>query len=156
MPSHYLNQCWNIINWIPRNKLQLNLNRNLYIFIQENAFENVIWKMAAILVQPQCVKGGKITNKEYKGQVFLAYQFHIKAQLAHLKKTRCNKVIRKTLSSQIIGLQEQFFNPYNTHIISLVLGICLFVTTKKWTEVLCSHWEQKTWCMLHLQQIHNL
>ena len=34
--SYYLNQWWNII--------------------QENAFENVVWKMAAILSQPQCVK----------------------------------------------------------------------------------------------------
>ena len=31
------------------------LNQNLYIFIQENAFENV-WKMAFILSRPQCVK----------------------------------------------------------------------------------------------------
>ena len=30
------------------------LNRNVYIFIQENAFEN-IWKMAAILSRPQYV-----------------------------------------------------------------------------------------------------
>ena len=28
-----------------------------YIFIQENAFENVVWKMAAILSRPQCVNG---------------------------------------------------------------------------------------------------
>ena len=55
-PSHYLNQCWNIANWTLRNKLQWNLNRNSYIFIQENAFENVFWKMAAILSWPQCVK----------------------------------------------------------------------------------------------------
>ena len=27
-----------------------------HIFIEENAFENVVWKMAAILSQPQCVK----------------------------------------------------------------------------------------------------
>ena len=33
----------------------LNLNRNSYIFIQENAFENVVWKMAAILSRPGCV-----------------------------------------------------------------------------------------------------
>ena len=32
-----------------------NLNRNLYIFIQENAFEYVLWKMAAILSWPQLV-----------------------------------------------------------------------------------------------------
>ena len=39
--KHYLNQCWNIVNWTLGKKLQWNLNRNLYIFIQENAFENV-------------------------------------------------------------------------------------------------------------------
>ena len=48
MPSHYLNHCWNIVNLTLGNKLQWNLNRNEYIFIQDNAFENVVWKMAAI------------------------------------------------------------------------------------------------------------
>ena len=38
------------------NKLQWNLYRNSYIFIHENAFENVVWKMVAILSRPQCVK----------------------------------------------------------------------------------------------------
>ena len=56
MPSHYLNQSWYIVNWTLRNKLQWNLNRNSYIFIQENAFENIVWKMASILPRPQCVK----------------------------------------------------------------------------------------------------
>ena len=51
--SHYLIQCWDIVNWTLRNKLQWNFNRNSKIFIQENAFKNVIWKMAAILSQPQ-------------------------------------------------------------------------------------------------------
>ena len=54
-PSHYLNQCWIIVNWTLANKLQWNFNRNSFIFIQENAFQNVVWKMAAILSQPQCV-----------------------------------------------------------------------------------------------------
>ena len=54
-PSRYLNQCWNIVNWTIGNKFQWNMNRNSYIFIQENAFENVVWKMAAILSRPQCV-----------------------------------------------------------------------------------------------------
>ena len=58
MPSHYLNQCWNIVTRTPGNNLQWNLNRNLYIFIQKNAFENVVWKMAAILSRPQWVKEG--------------------------------------------------------------------------------------------------
>ena len=47
--SHYLNQGWNIVNWILRNKPQWNLNRNSYISIQENVFENIVWKVAAIL-----------------------------------------------------------------------------------------------------------
>ena len=55
-PSHFWNQCWDIVNWTLRNKLQWNLKRNAYIFIQENAFENVVWKMVAILSGPQCVK----------------------------------------------------------------------------------------------------
>ena len=39
-----------------RNKLQWNFNRNSYIFIPENAFENVVCKMAAIFFQLQYVK----------------------------------------------------------------------------------------------------
>ena len=35
--------------------LGTNFNRNSYIFIQENPFETVVWKMAAILSRPQCV-----------------------------------------------------------------------------------------------------
>ena len=54
-PSHYLNPYCNIVNWTLRSKLHLNLNGNLYIFIQKNAFVNVVWKMADILSWPQCV-----------------------------------------------------------------------------------------------------
>ena len=54
-PSHYLNQCWNIIDWTLRNTLQWNLSRNYNIFIQENVFESVVCEMAAILSRPQCV-----------------------------------------------------------------------------------------------------
>ena len=38
-------------------KIQQNLNQNSYIFIQENAFENVVWKMVAISSRPQCLNG---------------------------------------------------------------------------------------------------
>ena len=65
-PSHYLNQCWNIVNWTLRNKLQWDCNQNSHISIQENAFENVIWKMAPILSQPMHtdVNRGHIINSE--------------------------------------------------------------------------------------------
>ena len=51
--GHYLNQCWNIVNWTLRNNFQWNFNRNSNIFIQEIAFENVDSKMASTLSQPQ-------------------------------------------------------------------------------------------------------
>ena len=54
--SHYLNQCWIIVNWTLRNKLQWNLNPNSNVFIQENAFESVVCETVAILSWPQCVK----------------------------------------------------------------------------------------------------
>ena len=49
MTSHYPNQCWNFVNWTLGNKLQWNRNKNFHIFIQENAFQYVVCKMAAIL-----------------------------------------------------------------------------------------------------------
>ena len=55
-PSHDLNQRWNMVNETLTNKLQWDINRNSYIFIQENALENVVCEMASILSRPQCVK----------------------------------------------------------------------------------------------------
>ena len=59
-PSHYLNQSWNIIYWTFRNKHQWIFDQNSNIFIQENAFENVVCEMAVILPRPQCVNMGGI------------------------------------------------------------------------------------------------
>ena len=39
-----------LLNSNLRNKLQLNLKHNSYIFIQENAFENVVCEMAPTFV----------------------------------------------------------------------------------------------------------
>ena len=53
---------------ILKNKFQWNLKQKSYIFIQENAFENVVCEMATILARPQCVKlsigsgNGLVTN----------------------------------------------------------------------------------------------
>ena len=44
-----------IFYWNIGNKFQWNFNLNSNIFIQENAFDNVVWKMVAILSRPQCV-----------------------------------------------------------------------------------------------------
>ena len=54
-PSHYLNQCWLIVNWTHRNKFKRNLNPNSHIFIQENTFENVVCQNGGHLVQGRWV-----------------------------------------------------------------------------------------------------
>ena len=54
-PSHYLNQCWNVVN-SKLKKFQWDLKQSSYIFIHKNACENIVWKMAAILSRPQYAK----------------------------------------------------------------------------------------------------
>ena len=61
----------NIVNWPLRNKLQWNFNRNLNIFIQENAFENVVCEMASILSRLQCVKLARM-NSERNFELWLS------------------------------------------------------------------------------------
>ena len=39
MPSHYLNQCWILLNWNLRNKLQWNFDQNTKIFIHKNKWK---------------------------------------------------------------------------------------------------------------------
>ena len=56
-PSHYLKQCWIIVDWTLKNKFQWHLNRNSNILIQENALEHVVCELASILSRPQSVKG---------------------------------------------------------------------------------------------------
>ena len=48
-PSHHLKQYWLIVNWTLRNKLQWNFNQNIKLFVHENASENIVCEMAAIL-----------------------------------------------------------------------------------------------------------
>ena len=43
------------VNLTTGNIFQWNLDRNSYIFIHENAFGNVVWKMTAILSRPEYV-----------------------------------------------------------------------------------------------------
>ena len=53
----WTNAAWNIVNLNLRNKLQWNLKRNSGIFIQENAFENVVCEMASICLGLNVLKG---------------------------------------------------------------------------------------------------
>ena len=51
-------QCWIVVNWTIGNKFKWNPNRKLHIFVQKNAFENVVMELAAILPRPRCVNCG--------------------------------------------------------------------------------------------------
>ena len=52
MLSHYLDQCWVIVNRAIANRFQWNLNQNKTVFIHKNAFANVVGKIATI---PLCI-----------------------------------------------------------------------------------------------------
>ena len=52
----YLNQCWIIVNWALRNKLQWNFNQNRKVFIHKNASENIVCETVAILSRERWVK----------------------------------------------------------------------------------------------------
>ena len=73
-PSHYLNQCWTIVNWTLSNKLQCNLNRNSNTFIQENALESVVCEMAAILSRPQCVKHAGPFHRHHHSEFLACFE----------------------------------------------------------------------------------
>ena len=55
-PSHYLNQCWRVVNLTPRNIFRRKLNQNSNIFIQENASESDVCQKSVILSRPQSIK----------------------------------------------------------------------------------------------------
>ena len=59
------NQCSLTVNWTLENKLQWNSNQNTKIFIQGNAFENVVCETAVILSRGRWVK---ITAASPRGQ----------------------------------------------------------------------------------------
>ena len=55
VPSHYLNQCWQIINQTLSSMLQWNFPWNSKVYVQEDAFKNIC-KIVSILSWTQCVK----------------------------------------------------------------------------------------------------
>ena len=104
MTCHYLNQCWNIVNWTPGIKFQWNLNRNSYIFIHENVVDNVLWQMATILSRPQCV----YTSMSKHVWQQRAYPGCIPITLMKIYETLWNKVYQRTNKNTSQKLCERF------------------------------------------------
>ena len=68
------------------NKLQW--NQNSYIFIQENAFKNVIGKMAAIVFRPQYVN--PLRAKFFKGNINIYLHF---VSFLHIDTTQVVEIL---------------------------------------------------------------
>ena len=58
-PSHYLNQCWLIVNWILGNKLQQSSNRNTKLFI---SFMKMHLQFLSAKWRPSCPGGDELTH----------------------------------------------------------------------------------------------
>ena len=100
VPICYLNQCCNVVNSDLRNKLRWNLKRNSYIFRKENAFENVVCEMAAILslllyitsILKYSVRYSYINQPKWT-RLFLPYSLG----LPHWQKYGCCSAVEVTL-----------------------------------------------------------
>ena len=116
-PSRYLNQWWNIVNWTFRNKLRWNLNRNSFIFIQENVFQNVVWKMAGILsrnhcVNPQTANGSLRGPGTHSFNITCTLQFSSDQHIAFrvsCEKKRCLATLKKLAQSGPRSLSTGFY-----------------------------------------------
>ena len=62
-PSHYIKQCWVIVNWTLRNKLQWNFNHNRKLFIHEDASE-----ISSAKWRPCCPGGDELTTTSQANQ----------------------------------------------------------------------------------------
>ena len=70
-PSQYRNQCWLIVNWTAGNKIRWNMNRIVFIFIQEDLFENVACQIGGHIVQGGMSKWGCLISKRDGGIILV-------------------------------------------------------------------------------------
>ena len=143
-PSHYLNQCWIIVNCSLVNKFEW--NQNTTIFIEENAFENGIWQMRATFSQHQCVKNqvplhntlGPRLNERYFAEDIFKWIFlkenvpiSIKISLKFVPKGPINNIPALV---QIMAWRRPGDKPLSEPmIVNLPTHIC--VTRPQWVNV---------------------
>ena len=96
-PSHYLNLCWGIVNWTLRNKLQWNFDQNTKFIIHENASENVVCEMAAILFKESWVISPS-TVSQLGGSVLWLSGIWVKT-LTHWGRDKMDAISQMTFSS---------------------------------------------------------
>ena len=75
-PSHYLNQCSLIFNWILRNK-KWNSNHSTKLLVQVNSLESDFCEMAVILSRPQCVNSSCTGTLQWRHNGLRGKRFHL-------------------------------------------------------------------------------
>ena len=142
-PSCYLNQCWNIVSWTLGNKLQWIFHQNWYIFIQENPFEYVVWKMAAILSRLQCVNYISIVVLPEITGIESSCNNHLNSW--GLSST--TGVDNNTLNPSQIYLIMKSYSVSSSHNIDFSWQILLKFCTEQgsMTAVLCAKFQKDAW-----------
>ena len=103
-----MSQCWYIVNWILRNKLHLNFNRNSNIFIQENALENVVCEMSPICpfwdITALCIFSK--TRTLYNTTISISFKYWVRTMVVVMLQT--------TFRNQFYWLKSAvFFSTFN-------------------------------------------
>ena len=109
-------QRWKIVILTLRNKLKWNVNRNTYIFIQENAFENVVRILAAISSRPQCVN--VLISTHYS--ISSSTEVMQISQRLHIPFTMAQVAVLKTR----LFFNLLIFNHYITRYFNIDTGSC--------------------------------
>ena len=104
--SLYPNQLWHYVNWTPKNIFLWTFNQNSIIFIQENVFGNVVWKMTSILSRLKCIYM-IIYRAIYQSRWFPWYRIALFASLIEIMV-----VITSLDCNKGLELEQQSFLPY--------------------------------------------
>ena len=147
-PSHYLNQCWNIVNSKFRNKFQLNINRNFYIF----SFK----KLSSGNLQPFCLAHNVLSFRRWSVKYLTMFWRHW--DLGHHWKCQCyrmthvisprgllqlNFLLRHVISNRDIDVNGDIFSLLGW--ITITCYICVMQNYIKYKYVLiCVHKSQYT------------
>ena len=136
--SHYLNQCWNIVSWTLGNKLQWNLNQNSQKFVQENAFENGVWKMAAILSWPQWVDKRPQSSPSWGVMDSFLWVFWKRLTELHIQG---GLIAYSSIPTNIKSSRHSFF----TKLQIVMIPTCLFKSNSTWNIFQKNHWCNMAW-----------
>ena len=143
--SLYPNLCWVNVNWTFRNKLQWNLNQNTKLFIHENASENIVCEMAAILSKGRWVKTMTEYQKGYSVLLAMAtrwlacHLFSMLSSKSMLNRTQENRI-------QIEILKKSFKKR--------LVDVIPMVKSKKDITPLLTHWSYAFLALTH-RYVHS-